>query len=72
MAYNNAYLIWSDFLDDKAPVFINQLSLSINLKSLLDKEYINKDDLTKKYRITDLGKLEYFQVLEKYAKNQKE
>ena len=34
LAYNNNYLKWSDFVDDKAPVFINQSSLSKSMNFL--------------------------------------
>jgi len=66
MAYNNNYLKWSDFLDDRAPVFINQSSLSKNINSLKDSSFIRKDDQSKEYRITNLGKSEYSRMLKSY------
>ena len=65
MAYNNNYLKWADFLDDKAPLFINQSALSKNINILLKKELIKKDD-NKEYRITRLGKAEYANILRFY------
>ncbi|MHA2127776.1 MAG: tetratricopeptide repeat protein [Promethearchaeota archaeon] len=65
MAYNNNYLKWSDFLDDKAPIFINQSALSKNINILLKKELIRKDD-SKEYRITRAGKAEYARILRLY------
>ena len=47
MAYNNNYLKWSDFLDDKSPIFINQSSLSKNMNYLKDKNYIRKGFILK-------------------------
>ena len=65
MAYNNNYLRWSDFLNDKAPVFINQSALSKNINILLKKELVSKDD-NKVYKITQTGKSEYARVLKLY------
>ena len=65
MAYNNNYLKWSDFLDDKAPIFINQSALSKNINILLKKELVKKDD-NKEYRITRTGKAEYGKILRFY------
>ncbi len=65
MAYNNNYLKWSDFLDDNAPVFINQSALSKNINILLKKELLRKDD-NKEYRITRAGKAEYALMLRFY------
>jgi len=65
MAYNNKYLKWSDFLDDKAPVFINQSALSKNINLLLKKELIRKDD-NKEYHITQAGKADYARILKLY------
>jgi tetratricopeptide (TPR) repeat protein len=64
MAYNNNYLKWSEFLEP--PLSINQSSLSKNLNFLLDNDYIRKDDQTKEYRITNLGKTEYSHMLKSY------
>ncbi|MFW9999631.1 MAG: tetratricopeptide repeat protein [Candidatus Hodarchaeota archaeon] len=66
MAYNNNYLKWSDFLDDRAPIFINQSSLSKSINSLKDNSFIQKDDQTKEYRITNLGKSQYSRMLKLY------
>ncbi|MHA2391431.1 MAG: tetratricopeptide repeat protein [Promethearchaeota archaeon] len=65
MSYNNNYLKWSDFLDDKASVFINQSALSKNINILLKKELVRKDD-NKEYRITQAGKAEYARILKLY------
>ncbi|MHA2474440.1 MAG: tetratricopeptide repeat protein, partial [Promethearchaeota archaeon] len=65
MAYNNKYLKWSDFLDDKASVFINQSALSKNINLLLKKELIRKDD-NKEYHITQAGKADYARILKLY------
>ena len=65
MTYNNNYLKWSDFLDDKAPIFINQSALSKNINILLKKELIKKDE-NKEYRITRTGKAEYAKILRFY------
>ncbi|MFW9942225.1 MAG: hypothetical protein ACFFFT_14395 [Candidatus Thorarchaeota archaeon] len=62
MVYNNNYCKWSDFLEP--PLSINQSSLSKNLNSLMDKEFVNKEE--KEYRITRLGKTEYSNMLRLY------
>ncbi|MHA2337680.1 MAG: leucine-rich repeat domain-containing protein [Candidatus Hodarchaeales archaeon] len=62
MAYHNMYLKWSDLLDDKAPVFINQSALSKNINVLLKKDLIRKNE-NKEYRITRKGKREYSRIL---------
>ncbi|MFX1308019.1 MAG: tetratricopeptide repeat protein, partial [Promethearchaeota archaeon] len=62
MVYNNNYCKWSDFLEP--PLAINQSSLSKNLNSLIDKEFLRKEE--KEYRITRLGKTEYSNVLRLY------
>ncbi|MFX1476556.1 MAG: tetratricopeptide repeat protein [Promethearchaeota archaeon] len=64
MAYNNNYLKWSDFQEDRSPIFINQSSLSKNLNMLLDTELIRKEN--KEYRITRAGKVEYSRMLRTY------
>ncbi|MFX1302859.1 MAG: winged helix-turn-helix domain-containing protein [Promethearchaeota archaeon] len=64
MAYNNNYLKWSDFLDERAPVYINQSSLSKNLNLLMDNGLIRKEN--KEYRITLAGKSEYSRMLKSY------
>jgi len=63
MVYNNNYCKWADFLGD--PLSINQSSLSKNLNSLLDEEFVRKDE-NKEYRITRLGKTEYSNMLRLY------
>ena len=62
MVYNNNYCKWSDFLE--SPLSINQSSLSKNLKSLMDKDFVKKEE--KEYRITRLGKTEYSNMLRLY------
>ncbi|MFX1567433.1 MAG: tetratricopeptide repeat protein [Promethearchaeota archaeon] len=62
MLYNNNYCKWSDFLEP--PLSINQSSLSKNLNSLMDNEFVKKED--KEYRITRLGKTEYSNILRLY------
>jgi len=62
MVSNNNYCKWSDF--SEPPLSINQSSLSKNLNSLLDKEFIRKEE--KEYRITRLGKTEYSIMLRLY------
>ncbi|MFX0036028.1 MAG: tetratricopeptide repeat protein [Candidatus Hermodarchaeota archaeon] len=66
MAYNNNYLKWADFIDSDSPVFINQSSLSKNIKLLVSKGSIKKDDQTKEYQITQKGKTEYSKMLKQY------
>ena len=62
MVSNNNYCKWSDF--SEPPLSINQSSLSKNLNSLIDKEFIRKEE--KEYRITRLGKTEYSIMLRLY------
>jgi tetratricopeptide (TPR) repeat protein len=62
MVSNNNYCKWSDF--SEPPLSINQSSLSKNLNSLIDKEFVRKED--KEYRITRLGKTEYSIMLRLY------
>ena len=62
MVSNNNYCKWSDF--SKPPLSINQSSLSKKMNSLLDKEFVRKEE--KKYRITRLGKTEYSNMLRLY------
>lgn len=66
MAYNNNYLKWADFTDSDGPVFINQSSLSKNMKLLLSKGLLIKDDQAKEYRISQIGKVEYSRMLKLY------
>jgi len=62
MVSNNNYCKWSDF--SEPPISINQSSLSKHLNSLLDKEFVRKEE--KSYRITRLGKTEYSNMLRLY------
>jgi tetratricopeptide (TPR) repeat protein len=62
MVANNSLCKWSDF--SEPPLSINQSSLSKNLNSLLDKEYVRKEE--KEYKITRLGKTEYSNMLRLY------
>ncbi len=62
MLYNNNYCKWSDFL--KEPLSINQSSLSKNMKLLIDRDFVIKEN--KEYRITRSGKLEYSRILQEY------
>lgn len=64
MVYNNSSCKWSDFIDERSPVRINQSSLSKNMKDLIDNGFIKKDD--KNYIITHSGKLEYSRMLQNY------
>ncbi|MFX0058324.1 MAG: hypothetical protein ACFE8J_08500 [Candidatus Heimdallarchaeota archaeon] len=64
MVYNNYSCKWSDFIDERSPVRINQSSLSKNMKDLIENGFVDKDD--KKYIITQSGKLEYSRMLQKY------
>ncbi|MFW9820415.1 MAG: hypothetical protein ACFFE5_12460 [Candidatus Thorarchaeota archaeon] len=62
MLYNNNYCKWADFLNE--PLKINQSSLSKNMNLLMSQDYIRKED--KEYRITQLGKIEYSNILRLY------
>ena len=62
MLANNNYCKWSNF--SEVPLSINQSSLSKNLNSLIDKEFVRKEE--KEYRITRLGKTEYSNMLRLY------
>ncbi|MFX0008538.1 MAG: hypothetical protein ACFFAV_17645, partial [Candidatus Hermodarchaeota archaeon] len=62
MLYNNTYCKWADFLND--PLKINQSSLSKNMNLLMSQDFIRKED--KEYRITQLGKIEYSNMLRVY------
>jgi tetratricopeptide (TPR) repeat protein len=62
MVANNSLCKWSDF--SGPPLSINQSSLSKNLNSLLDKEFVKKEE--KEYKITRLGKTEYSNMLKLY------
>jgi tetratricopeptide (TPR) repeat protein/Mn-dependent DtxR family transcriptional regulator len=63
MAYNNNFLKWSDFLEE--PLSINNSSLSKSIRSLLNREALQKND-EKEYQITRIGKAEYARMLRTY------
>ncbi|MFW9942612.1 MAG: hypothetical protein ACFFFT_16355 [Candidatus Thorarchaeota archaeon] len=62
MLYNNDYCKWADFLEK--PLSINHHSLSKNLNLLLEKEFIDSENM--EYRITKSGEAQYNQMLKKY------
>jgi tetratricopeptide (TPR) repeat protein/DNA-binding HxlR family transcriptional regulator len=62
MVYNNNFCKWADFLNE--PLSINNSSLSKNMNLLMDKEFVKKEK--KMYRITQLGKSEYSNMLRDY------
>ncbi|MHA2287303.1 MAG: tetratricopeptide repeat protein [Promethearchaeota archaeon] len=62
MVYNNSYCKWADFLNE--PLSINNSSLSKNMNQLMEDGYVKKED--KEYRITQLGKSEYSNMLRDY------
>ena len=62
MLYNNPSCKWSDFKQE--PLSINQSSLSNNLNSLIDDDFVLREN--KEYTITPLGKTEYFRILKSY------
>lgn len=62
MVYNNNYCKRSDFLKD--PLSINQSSLSKNLRFLVEKGFVIKEE--GKYVITRAGKSEYSRMLQEY------
>ena len=62
MVFNNNYCKWADFLEE--PLSINQSSLSKNMNSLINEGFINKEE--KRYVISQLGKVEYSQMLKYY------
>ncbi|MFX0021171.1 MAG: hypothetical protein ACFE9S_02525 [Candidatus Hermodarchaeota archaeon] len=64
MVYNNNYCKWSDFLEE--PLSINQSSLSKEMNLMMKDGFIRKDQETKKYNITHLGKIEYSRMLQNY------
>ncbi len=63
MVYNNEYCKRSDFTND--PLYINQNSLSKNLKYLIEKSFIQKTS-NHLYKITQAGKGEYSKILQNY------
>ena len=62
MVYNNSYCKWADFLHQ--PLSINNSSLSKNMNILLEDGFVKKEN--KEYRITQLGKSEYSNMLREY------
>jgi len=62
MVYNNNFCKWADFLNE--PLSINNSSLSKNMNLLMEKEFVKKEN--KMYRITQLGKSEYSNMLRDY------
>lgn len=62
MLSNNYSCKWSDFKEE--PLSINQSSLSNTLTSLMDNEFVSKEN--KEYIITPLGKTEYLRILKLY------
>ncbi|MFX0041697.1 MAG: tetratricopeptide repeat protein [Candidatus Hodarchaeota archaeon] len=62
MLTNNDLLTWSDFREE--PLKINSTALSKSLSSLKDKNFIEKADGG--YKVTPLGKTEYFRILRLY------
>ncbi len=62
MVYNNTFCKWADFL--KEPLSINNSSLSKNMNLLLEDGFVKKEN--KEYRITQLGKSEYSNMLREY------
>ncbi|TFF93883.1 MAG: tetratricopeptide repeat protein [Promethearchaeota archaeon] len=64
MVYNNNSCRWSDFNEKDNSVFINNSSLSKSLNSLIENEYVRKEE--GEYRITESGKIEYSRMLKSY------
>ncbi len=62
MVYNNNYCKWADFLNE--PLSINNSSLSKNMNSLIEGNFVKKEN--KEYRITQLGKAQYSNMLRDY------
>ncbi len=62
MVYNNNFCKWADFLN--VPLSINNSSLSKNMNLLMEEEFVKKEN--KMYRITQLGKSEYSNMLRDY------
>lgn len=62
MVYNNGFCKWADFLNQ--PLSINNSSLSKNMNILLEDGFVKKEN--KEYRITQLGKSEYSNMLREY------
>ena len=62
MVYNNTYCKWANFIEE--PLSINQSSLSKNMNLLMDDGFVEKEN--KEYRITQLGKSAYSDMLREY------
>ncbi|MFX0047227.1 MAG: tetratricopeptide repeat protein [Candidatus Hermodarchaeota archaeon] len=62
MVYNNNFCKWADFLNK--PLSINNSSLSKNMNLLIDDGLVKKEN--KEYRITQLGKSKYSNMLREY------
>jgi len=62
MLYNNNFCKWADFLNE--PLSINNSSLSKNMNSLIEGNFVKKEN--KEYRITQLGKAKYSVILRDY------
>ena len=62
MVYNNSFCKWADFLNQ--PLSINNSSLSKNMNILIENNFVKKEN--KEYRITQLGKSEYSNMLRDY------
>ncbi len=62
MVYNNNFCKWADFLNE--PLSINNSSLSKNMNLLIEGGFVKKKN--KEYRISQLGKSEYSNMLREY------
>jgi len=62
MVYNNNFCKWADFLNE--PLSINNSSLSKNMNLLIEDGFVKKKN--KEYRISQLGKSEYSNMLREY------
>jgi tetratricopeptide (TPR) repeat protein len=62
MVYNNNFCKWADFLNE--PLSINNSSLSKNINLLIEDGFVRKEN--KSYRITQLGKSEYSNMIREY------
>ncbi len=62
MVYNNNFCKWADFLNE--PLSINNSSLSKNMNLLIEDGFVKKKN--REYRISQLGKLEYSNMLREY------
>jgi Mn-dependent DtxR family transcriptional regulator len=62
MLFNNNFCKWADFLEK--PLSINHHSLSKNLNILLEKGFVDSENM--EYRITKSGENQYNKMLKKY------